>query len=103
VAVADHVVRIGWFASMTKASLIAITDADDQIDVPIVPQTCPRKRPTGLWRRRLILPISTTPDLLRAAGPATRGGPTRIARADVAEAAWDNEGGARPAANLSDD
>jgi hypothetical protein len=36
-AAADGVVRVGWFASMSAALMIAITDADDQIDLLVVP------------------------------------------------------------------
>jgi len=84
-AVADHVVRIGWFASMTEALLIAITDADDQIDLLIVPQTCPRKQPTGLWRRRLILLIAPTrrtclTPLARPRAAARPGSPLRTSQ-----------------------
>jgi hypothetical protein len=102
-AVADHVVRIGWFASMTEALLIAITDADDQIDLLIVPPDLSQEAANRVMAKAAD-PANRAhaTDLLDAAGPATRGGPTRIALADVPEAAWDNEGGARPAANLTD-
>jgi Family of unknown function (DUF5994) len=34
---ADGVVRVGWFASMSAALMVAITDADDHIDLLVVP------------------------------------------------------------------
>lgn len=33
----DRTLRIGWFASMSPALLVAITDADKQVDLLIVP------------------------------------------------------------------
>ena len=79
------------------------TDADDQIDLLIVPPDLSQEAANRVMAKAAD-PANRAhaPDLLDAAGPATRGGPTRIALADVAEAAWDNEGGARPAANLTD-
>jgi hypothetical protein len=38
-AVADAVVRIGWFASLHPALLIATTDRGDQLDLLVVPPT----------------------------------------------------------------
>jgi hypothetical protein len=90
-AVADHVVRVGWFSSMSEALLVATTDGGDQVDLLIVPPDSAH----GVAERAMAMaadPGNTehAPELLaRAAGPA---GPTGIP-SRVAEDVWDNEGG----------
>jgi uncharacterized protein DUF5994 len=99
-AVDDHVLRIGWFASMSKALLIATTDTGDQVDLLIVPpHLAPELAEQAMVQAADPANIEHAPDLLaRVAGPDTAVEPTRSTAAGAAEAVWDNEGGsARPA------
>jgi hypothetical protein len=89
-AVGTGVIRIGWFASLDPAVLIATTRTGDQLDVLVVPpETAPEAaevamsaavHPTDMRRApdRLVLVAATAPN--PAAEPDER-------------AVWDNEGG----------
>ncbi|MEV1289473.1 DUF5994 family protein [Micromonospora sp. NPDC049679] len=86
-AVGAGVVRMGWFASLDPALLIAITDRGDQLDVLVVPPD------TGAATARRAMtmaadPMNTmrAPDILAAMPAAPRNGPDP-------HAVWDNEGG----------
>jgi Family of unknown function (DUF5994) len=90
-AVGDGVVRIGWFASVDPAVVIATTDRGDQVDLLVVPPgtaaTAAEKAmteaadPANLARAQAIL----------AAIPAA---PAPVPGQDADEQpVWDNEGG----------
>jgi hypothetical protein len=49
--VADHVLRVGWFASMTEALLVATTDGGDQLDLLIVPPSFANEAAEGAMAR----------------------------------------------------
>ncbi len=90
-AVGARVVRMGWFTSLDRATLIAITDRDDQLDLLIVPPG------TADAAARAALARSADPaDVTRAAGiVAAMPTPADTApRDDLTPASvWDNEGG----------
>jgi hypothetical protein len=91
-ALGTAVIRIGWFASLDPAVLIATTGSGDQLDILVVPpETAPEAAnlamtaaadPTDTRRAPSILAALTAPD--PDSDPA--GG-------SDATAAWDNEGG----------
>jgi len=105
-ATADGVVRVGWFTSMSAALMVAITDADHQIDLLVVPalfdQAAARQAMTAAADPAN---VAHATDLLGTyATQSARA--SRSARAmesgtgvGFAEEVWDNEGGsAAPAA-----
>jgi hypothetical protein len=96
----DGVLRLGWFASMSPALMVAITDTDDQIDLLVVPPSFDQ--------------AAAEQAMTTAAGPANMahaaellgtyaaqsGHASQSARAiqpangtGVPEAVWENEGG----------
>lgn len=86
------VVRMGWYATMDPALLIATTDRGDQLDLLVVPpQTAPAAAeqamataadPTNVLRAPAILAVRTAPQPTAGKGH----GPDP-------DAVWDNEGG----------
>ena len=108
-ATADGVVRVGWFASMSAALMVAITDTDDQIDLLVVPALFDHAAADEV--------MTTAADPVNVAHAAELLGKyatwsahaSRSARAiksangdDFPEAVWDNEGGgAAPASALN--
>jgi len=90
-AVGDGVVRIGWYASVDPAVLIATTYGGDQVDVLVV---APR---TAAAAARTAMTVAADPANLRraqailAAMPAAPA-PDPAAGADE-QPVWDNEGG----------
>jgi hypothetical protein len=105
-ATADGVVRVGWFTSMSAALMVAITDADHQIDLLVVPalfdQAAARQAMTAAADPANV--AHATELLGTYATQSARA--SRSARAmesgtgvGFAEEVWDNEGGsAAPAA-----
>ncbi len=93
--VTDHVVRVGWFASMSEALLVATTDGGDQVDLLIVPPFLAQDvAEHAMAKAADPANFERAPDLLaQAVGPAERAEPPRIIAAGVPEAVWDNEGG----------
>ena len=108
-ATADGVVRVGWFASMSAALAVAITDTDEQIDLLVVP---------GLFDYAAadeVMMTAADPANVAHAAELLDMYATRSARASrsaraiesangvgFAEAVWDNEGGgAAPASALT--
>lgn len=88
--VGEVVVRLGWFASMDPALLIAITDAGDQIDLLVVPPST--TQPTAEQAMR----TAADPDNLTRAQnvlASTPISPVSNANSSEAKAVWDNEGG----------
>jgi hypothetical protein len=91
-AVGDGVVRMGWFATMDPALLIATTDRGDQIDLLVVPPPTAATAaeqamaaaadPTNVMRAPDILAVRTAPQ--PTAGKGHEPDP---------DAVWDNEGG----------
>jgi hypothetical protein len=84
--VAGHVVRVGWFASMSEALLVATTDGGEQVDLLVIPPDAAHD-----WAERAMTAaahpanIEHAPELLaRTSRPVAPG---------VSEAVWDNEGG----------
>jgi hypothetical protein len=88
-AVGTDVVRVGWFASLDTALLIATTDRGDQLDLLVVP---PDSTATAAEQAMTTAadPANTmhAPDILAAASapPSPRAGTDP-------NAVWDNEGG----------
>lgn len=86
-AVADAVVRMGWFTSVDPALLIATTDRGDQLDLLVVPpQTAAATAERAMTTAADPTNMMRAPDVLAAAPAAPENGPDP-------EAAWDNEGG----------
>jgi Family of unknown function (DUF5994) len=93
-AVDTAVVRMGWFATMDPALLIATTERGDQIDLLVVPpQTAPAAAeqamataadPTNTMRAPDILAAKTAPRPTAGTGSGSGTDP---------DAVWDNEGG----------
>jgi hypothetical protein len=91
-AVGAGVVRMGWFATMDPALLIATTERGDQLDLLVVPpQTAPAAAeqamataadPTNTMRAPDILAVKATPR------PTAENG-----HSPDPDAVWDNEGG----------
>jgi hypothetical protein len=105
-AVGTRVVRMGWFASLDPALLIATTDRGDQLDLLVVPPDTAEAAARAAMARAAD-PADTTraPGILTAilapptARPDDEGAPTSV---------WDSEGGhlaeartPRPAGALS--
>jgi len=88
--VGEVVVRLGWFATMDPALLVAITDVGDQIDLLVVPPSA--SQPTAEQAMR----TAADPDNLTRAHKilaATPTSPVSNANNSEAKAVWDNEGG----------
>jgi hypothetical protein len=87
-AFATAVIRVGWFASLDAAVLIATTDTGDQLDILVVPpDTAP-----GAADRAMTAAVDST-DMRRAperlaAFTAPAADPT-----DTSGEVWDSEGG----------
>jgi hypothetical protein len=89
-AVATAVIRVGWFASLDAAVLIATTDTGDQFDILVVPPGATPEvadlamtaaiDPTGTGRAPERLAASTAPG-------------TEPVDESAGNAVWDNEGG----------
>lgn len=94
-AVDGRVIRLGWFASVDPALVIASTERGDQLDLLVVPAHTPEAAARTAMSQAAD-PANTirAPDILAAI-------PARLARQSVAatardtdaRAAWDNEGG----------
>lgn len=86
-AVGAALVRMGWFASLDPALLIATTDRGDQLDLLVVP---PRTAAPAAERAMTMAAdptnIMRAPDVLAVAPVAPGNGPDP-------NAVWDNEGG----------
>jgi hypothetical protein len=88
-AVGTDVVRVGWFASLDTALLIATTDRGDQLDLLVVPpDSTAAAAAQAMTTAADPTNVMRAPDIL-AAGPAP---PSPIAGTDPS-AVWDNEGG----------
>jgi Family of unknown function (DUF5994) len=101
-AVGGGVVRVGWFASLDPAVVIATTYGGDQVDLLVVP---PR---TAAAAARASMTVAADPANLRRA-PAILAAMPVAPPAGAAEGAdeqpvWDNEGGrtAEPSRRRSD-
>jgi hypothetical protein len=102
--ITDGVVRVGWFASMSAALAVAITDTDDQIDLLVVPPLFDRAAaeqvmakaadPANVAHAAELLDMCVTESAhaSRSAYAIQSANTTGFA-----EAVWDNEGGAAPA------
>jgi hypothetical protein len=89
-AVGGIMVRMGWFASMDSALLVAITDRGDQIDLLVVAPTTPQAVAEQAMRTAADPGNLTRAAQLLAATPTT---PVRSMNGSKAKAVWDNEGG----------
>lgn len=102
----DGVVRVGWFASMSAALMVAITDTDDQIDLLVVP---PLFDPAAA---ELVMATAADPANVAHAAELLGAHATQPAHASRSaqsirsanitgfpEAVWDNEGGGTAPAN----
>lgn len=84
------VVRLGWFASMDPALLVAITDRGDQIDLLVVAPVTPKAA------AQLAMATAASPGNLKRAPfilPATTDAAIPVGNGSAGTAAWDNEGG----------
>ena len=89
-AVGEAVIRMGWFASLDPAVLIATTDAGDQLDILIVPpQTGPEAAHLAMTAAADPADTRRAPAILAAFSAP---GPNPDDNLD-ANAVWDNEGG----------
>jgi Family of unknown function (DUF5994) len=90
-AVGAGVVRMGWFATLDTALLIATTDRNDQLDLLVVPPaTAAAVAEKAMTTAADPTNIMRAPDILAvgAAPPATAAG-----TGPDPDAVWDNEGG----------
>jgi len=105
-ATADGVVRVGWFTSMSAALMVAITDADHQIDLLVVPalfdQAAARQAmtaaadPANVAHATELLGTYATQSARASRSARAMESATGVG---FAEEVWDNEGGsAAPAA-----
>jgi hypothetical protein len=89
-AVGTAVVRMGWFASLDPAILIATTNGGDQLDILVVPpQSAPDAANLAMTGAADPADTRRAPDIL-AATPTAALDP---ANNPDANAVWDNEGG----------
>jgi hypothetical protein len=88
----DAVLRLGWFASMDPALLVAITDAGDQIDLLVVPPSIARSAAEQAMRTAADPDNRKRAQHVLAETPTPTPPPAR-ANGSQAKAAWDNEGG----------
>jgi hypothetical protein len=93
-AVGADVVRMGWFASVDPAVLIATTDSGEQVDLLVVP---PATVPAAAERAMAIAADPDNGTRAPAILASLRAAPTASAVGD-GRAAWDNEGGSQPVA-----
>lgn len=92
-AVGTAVVRMGWFASLDPATLIATTGTGDQLDILVVsPQTASDTANLAMTRAADPANTGRAPDLLTATTAADAAEPDPADNPD-AGAVWDNEGG----------
>ena len=99
-ATADRVVRVGWFASLSPALMVAITDADDQIDLLVVPPLFDRAAAEqAMTKAADPANAAHAAELLEAyatqsahASRSIHAG-QKANKAGIPEAVWDNEGG----------
>jgi hypothetical protein len=90
-AAGTGVVRMGWFATMDRALLIAITDRDDQLDLLVVPpQTDAAAATQAMTTAADPANVMRAPEILAVAA-ATRA--TTAGNGPDSNAVWDNEGG----------
>jgi hypothetical protein len=90
-----RVVRIGWFASVDPALVIATTESGDQLDLLVVPTGTAESDARDAMARAAD-PADTTraPRIVAALPPASARARTNGAGQDTdADAAWRNEGG----------
>jgi hypothetical protein len=91
-AVGADVVRVGWFASMDAALLIATTVRGDQIDLLVVPP-----QTTATAAKQAMATAANPTNVVRAPDILTRNGHARPAPGTghdpKPDAVWDNEGG----------
>jgi Family of unknown function (DUF5994) len=91
--VGETVVRLGWFASLDPALLVALTHRGDQIDLMVVPPS------TGQFAAEQAMRAAADPGNLKRAAAilaaATASPISPVAEVDgaLAAAVWDNEGG----------
>jgi hypothetical protein len=89
-AIGTAVVRVGWFANLDAAVLIAITGTGDQLDILVVPPgTAPEAADRAMTAAIDAADTRRAPDRL-AAFTAPAADPTDTSARD---AVWDNEGG----------
>jgi len=89
-AVGAEVVRMGWFASLDPAVLVAIADRGGQIDLLVVPPlTSPVAAERAMSAAADPSNIRRAPDLLAAISAAA----ADVEDAGDENAVWDNEGG----------
>jgi hypothetical protein len=89
-AVGAGIVRVGWFASMHPALLIATTDRGDQIDLLVVPP-----RTTAATAKQAMATAANPTNVVRAPDILTAKADPRPAPGTGPEsgAVWDNEAG----------
>lgn len=93
-AVGTAVVRMGWFASLDPAVLIATTGSGDQLDILVVPpKTLPEAAKLAMTAAIEPTNITRAPDILAATPAAPSPDP---ADGTDQNAVWDNEGGHIP-------
>jgi hypothetical protein len=81
------VIRIGWFASLDPAVLIAITATGEQLDVLVVPpETSDEAAERALTAAPDPIDTRRAPERIAALSPDPAAGPPE-------NAVWDNEGG----------
>jgi len=91
--VGETIVRLGWFASLDPALLVALTHRGDQIDLMVLPPSA------GQVAAEQAMRAAAEPGNLKRAAAilaaATASPIARVVEVDgaLAEAVWDNEGG----------
>src|SRR5689334_10188387 len=98
-SIADRVVRVGWFAGMSAALVVAITDTDDQIDLLVVPPSFDQAEAAqAMTKAADPANVAHAPEILeRYPTPAHASRSVHaVESADktgLPEAVWNNEGG----------
>jgi Family of unknown function (DUF5994) len=94
-AVGSRVVRLGWFASVDAALVIATTERGTQLDLLVVaPGTAEDAALTAMARAADPADTTRAPDVLTAIASAPAPPRTVATGQDIdAGSAWDNEGG----------
>jgi hypothetical protein len=104
----DRLVRVGWFASMSVAIMVAITDTEDQIDLLVVPPSFDQAAAEqAMTKAADPANVAHAAELLEAYAipPAHASGSVHAIqsahRTGFLEAVWDNEGGGAAPAGLT--